>query len=122
MLQKNGSNSNAIQYNATIMVCFWRIFQVIQQRNKYLWKMYAQHRGTGERSWLGHYATNRKVAGWIPDEVIEFFNLPNPSSRTMALVSTQPVTEMSTRNLPEGTGRPARKTDNLTIICEPIVY
>jgi hypothetical protein len=31
----------------------------------------------------------------VPDEV-DFFNLPNPSSRTMALVSTQPLTEMST--------------------------
>jgi hypothetical protein len=29
-----------------------------------------------------------------------FFNLPNPSSRTMTLGSTQPLTEMSTRNLP----------------------
>jgi hypothetical protein len=38
----------------------------------------------------------------------------------MALGSTQPVTEMSTRNLPEGKGRPARKADNLTAICEPI--
>jgi hypothetical protein len=28
-----------------------------------------------------------------------FSNLPNPSGRTMALGSTQPVTEMSTRNL-----------------------
>jgi hypothetical protein len=36
--------------------------------------------------------------------------------------STQPLTEMSTRNLPGGKGRPARKTDNLTAICEPIVY
>jgi hypothetical protein len=26
-------------------------------------------------------------------------NLPNPSGITMALVSTQPLTEMSTRNL-----------------------
>jgi hypothetical protein len=39
----------------------------------------------------------------------------------MALGSTQPLTEMSTRNLPEGKGRPARKADNLTAICEPIV-
>jgi hypothetical protein len=30
---------------------------------------------------LRHYATNRKVAGSIPDEVI-FLNLPNPSGRT----------------------------------------
>jgi hypothetical protein len=28
---------------------------------------------------------------------------------------------MSTRNLPGGKGRPARKADNLTAICEPIV-
>jgi hypothetical protein len=36
---------------------------------------------------------------WIPMRWI-FFNLPNASSRTMALGSTQPLTEMSTRNLP----------------------
>jgi hypothetical protein len=39
----------------------------------------------------------------------------------MALVSTQSLTEMSTRNLPGAKGRPARKADNLTAICEPIV-
>jgi hypothetical protein len=38
----------------------------------------------------------------------------------MALGSTQPVTQMSTSNLPEDRGRPARKADNLTAICEPI--
>jgi hypothetical protein len=37
----------------------------------------------------------------------------------MALVSTQPLTEMSTRDLPGGEGRPARKADNVTAICEP---
>jgi hypothetical protein len=31
-----------------------------------------------------------------------FFNLPNPSSSTMALGSTQPLAEMITRNLPRG--------------------
>jgi hypothetical protein len=39
----------------------------------------------------------------------------------MAVGSTQPLTEMSTRNLPGGKEPPARKTDNLTAICEPIV-
>jgi hypothetical protein len=39
------------------------------------------------------------VAGPEPKEVIVFFNLPNPSSCTMALGSTQPLTEMSIRNL-----------------------
>jgi hypothetical protein len=43
----------------------------------------------------------------ISDEVIGFSNLRNPSSRTMALGSTQPLTEMSTRNLPGSKGRPA---------------
>jgi hypothetical protein len=58
--------------------------------------------------------------GSIPDDIIAFFNLPNPYSRNMALGSTQPLTEMSTRKLPEGKGRPARKADNLTAICDPI--
>jgi hypothetical protein len=40
----------------------------------------------------------------------------------MALGSTQPLTEMSTRSLPGGKGRPARKVDNLTAICELTVY
>jgi hypothetical protein len=39
----------------------------------------------------------------------------------MTLGSTQPLTEMSTRNLPGGKGRSAGKADNLTAICEPIV-
>jgi hypothetical protein len=44
---------------------------------------------------------------------------PNPSSRTMVLGLTQPLTEMSTRNLPGGKGWGACKADNLTAICEP---
>jgi len=40
-----------------------------------------------------------KVAGLNPDGVIGIFHLHNPSGRTMALGSTQPVTEMSTRNI-----------------------
>jgi hypothetical protein len=55
-----------------------------------------------------------------PDEV-DFFNVLNPSSHTMALGSTQPLTKMSTRNLPGGKKRPARKADNLAAICVPNV-
>jgi hypothetical protein len=36
----------------------------------------------------------------------------------MAMVSTEPLTEMSTGNLPV---QPMHKADNLTAICEPIV-
>jgi hypothetical protein len=58
---------------------------------------------------LRHYAISRKVASLIPDGVIGFFNWPNLSSRTMTLGSTQPLTEMSTRNLPGGKGWPVRE-------------
>jgi hypothetical protein len=37
----------------------------------------------------------------------------------MALGLTQPLTEMSTRNLPGVKGQTASKAENLTAICEP---
>jgi hypothetical protein len=40
----------------------------------------------------------------------------------MSLGWTQPLTEMSTRNLPRGKGRQVHKADNLSAICEPIVW
>jgi hypothetical protein len=40
----------------------------------------------------------------------------------MALCSTQPLIEMSTRNLPGSKWRPARKADDLIAICEPVIY
>jgi hypothetical protein len=40
----------------------------------------------------------------------------------MALGSTQPLTEMSTRNLPRGKKQPARRADNLAATCEPNVW
>jgi hypothetical protein len=40
----------------------------------------------------------------------------------MALESTQPLTKMSTRNVPEGKGRRARNADNLSTIGEPIIW
>jgi hypothetical protein len=57
----------------------------------------------------------------FPMRSLDLLNRLNPSSRTVAQGSTQPLTEMSTRNLPVDKGRPARKADNLTAICEPIV-
>jgi hypothetical protein len=40
----------------------------------------------------------------------------------MALGSTQPITEISTRNFPGGKGQQARGADNLTAFCEPTVW
>jgi hypothetical protein len=51
--------------------------------------------GTAVAQWLRRFATNRKVAVSIPDGVIGIFNWPNPSDRTVALGSTQPLIEMS---------------------------
>jgi hypothetical protein len=49
--------------------------------------------------WYDMHATGQKVTGLIPHEAIRFLDRPNNSSHTM--MSTQPLTEMSTRNLPE---------------------
>jgi DNA primase large subunit len=48
---------------------------------------------------LRQCATSLKVAGLIPDGVIEFFHLLNSFGRTMALDSTQHLTETSTRDI-----------------------
>jgi hypothetical protein len=85
----------------------------------YLFMVYLKTGGMQQCSWLRHYATSRKVAGLSPDEVTGFFNLPNPSSCTMALGSTQPLTEMSTGIFFGCKGRQVHKADNLTAICEP---
>jgi hypothetical protein len=80
-----------------------------------------------------HIGGTRRVVAWgtilqagrsrlrVPMRWI-ILNLPNPPSRAMALGSTKPLTEMSTRNLAGVKGRAARRADNLTAICEPIVY
>jgi len=58
--------------------------------------------GTRSRSFFRQCATSWKVAGSIPDGFIGIFHWHNPSGRTMALELTQPLTEMSTRNISWG--------------------
>jgi hypothetical protein len=60
--------------------------------------------------------TSQKAKGVLPDEVIEFLNLTNPSRRTAA----SGVGLAANRNGVHGGGM-VRKADNLTAICEPIV-
>jgi hypothetical protein len=43
----------------------------------YLLLLYTDH--VVVKYWLGHYG---KFGGSFPDEITQFFNLPNPSSRT----------------------------------------
>jgi hypothetical protein len=76
-------------------VCLYR--RTWKHMNKFSWNIV---RGSvvGWRAML--QAGRSRV--WVPMRF--FFNWPNPSSRTMARGSTQPLTEMSTRNLPGGWG------------------
>ena len=49
---------------------------------------------------LGSCTTSQKVAGSIPNGDFEILHLLNPSDSTTALGSTDPLTDMSTRDLP----------------------
>jgi hypothetical protein len=51
---------------------------------------------------------------------MDISSLPNPFNCTMALESTQPLTEMGTNNFPGGKSWLACKGDNLAATCELI--
>jgi hypothetical protein len=53
--------------------------------------------GTAVAQWLRYCAINEKVDGSISDGIMKHFIEINPSDRTMALGSNQPLTETSTR-------------------------
>ena len=55
--------------------------------------------------------------GSIPDCVIGIFHLHNPSGRTMALGSTQPLREMSIRNIFWAIKMPVCRADKLPTSC-----
>jgi hypothetical protein len=80
---------------------------------------YLMRWGTRWRSWLRHCATIRKDTGSIPDDVIRFFSLIYSFRSHYGPWSTQPLTEMSTRNFFWGLRQPTRRADNLTtFICQ----
>ena len=53
-------------------------------------------------SWPRHYGTSRKVEGSIPVSVTEIFDWHYPSGRSMALGSTQNLTERSNSKISWG--------------------
>jgi hypothetical protein len=71
-------------------------------------------RSTLQRSWLRYCATIRQAAGLTPDCVNVIFHCHNPSGCTLALGSTQPLTEMSTKNISCRYRQPMSRADNLT--------
>ena len=60
------------------------------------------HRGIAVAQWLKCCATNRKVAGSIPAGVSGFLIDTKSFRSHYGLGSTQPLTEMSTRNISWG--------------------
>jgi hypothetical protein len=63
------------------------------QQVKYFCHLPVWRWGMRWHNWLRHYATSLKIASSIPDGV-GFFYWHNPSGRTTALGSTQPLTEI----------------------------
>jgi hypothetical protein len=57
------------------------------------------NRSTWERISLRYCTTDWKVTGLISNGVTGIFHLHKPSGHTKTLQSTQPTTEMSTRNI-----------------------
>jgi hypothetical protein len=70
--------------------------------------------------WLRCYATSLKIVGSSPIWPLNSFNLHNPSSHTIYLGLTQPLTE----RVPDLSGDKvplACKADDLTTTCESVV-
>jgi hypothetical protein len=70
----------------------------------------------GGHAWLRHFLQAERSRIQVPMGLLIFFSLPNPFSRTMALGLTQPLAEMSTRNLPMRLSATSRKADNFTAV------
>jgi len=75
-----------------LLLLYWKRTVDILRRIIVLWSC------GGAVGW-GHCATRRKVAGSSPDGAFRIFHRRNPFGRSMALGSTQPMTEMITMNI-----------------------
>jgi hypothetical protein len=84
-------------YSETNVMYF--LFNVLKIKSLYIFRA-----GYAVVQWLWHCATSRKFAGLISDGVTGIFYWHKPSGRTMTLGTTQPLTEISTRNISWGKG------------------
>jgi len=98
------TNSEIYQYHTTRPITITSAVLVLQSSHLGLItnNNNNNNNNTRWRSSLRHCATTRKFAGSISDGVVGIFHWHNPSSRTMALGLTQPLTEMNTRNISWG--------------------
>ena len=79
---------------------------------------FGRSRDTRWSSWLRHCAISREFVVSIPDGVTGISHLHNPSGGTTALVSTQPLREISTRNISWGQRRPVRRAGFITLMSD----
>jgi hypothetical protein len=87
------------------MQCFIIVFFLIFNKHNYTSGLSRQPYwrkllGVQQKLQNGYFGYKPKSRGSIPDDVTGFFNGLHPSSRTVSLGSTQPLTKMSTKNLP----------------------
>jgi hypothetical protein len=102
----NVANRYIMQIDYTYVI-FFNSFVFIDTQtymSSFSWKRFGwclQYTRPPSEVWSGAVVrgTNRKVAGSVLDGVIVNFHWHNPAVRTKALESTQPLTEMSTRNI-----------------------
>ena len=107
-IHKFKHSTNPFLTNFLSCIFYQRALELFQtpnslvHHNKVKLYMALQKSGTTVAQWLRCCATNRKVAGSIPDGVNGIFHWHNPSDCTVALGSTQPLTEMSTSRISWG--------------------
>jgi hypothetical protein len=96
--RRHPATSCPLQYS---LFTLWIISMAVTFNNPQInieWPWRLRHQGSKFRVLFiaGLYATSRKLAGFIPDGIIEIFHWLNPSGRSMALGSTRPLTEITT--------------------------
>jgi hypothetical protein len=102
--QYNGNESPTAMSGTSLTPCILSI----PRKSLHTFSVYQNVlRSRGNVAGLGTVLQIRKSQVRFAMGVTGFFILPNISSRTMALGSTQTLTEMSTRNHRVGKGRPA---------------
>jgi hypothetical protein len=78
---------------------------------------YSASKNRRSRSWLRHFILSRKVVGSIPEGVIGIFHWRSPSDQNIAMISTQPPTEMSTRDVCLEIRWPMRRLTTIPYYC-----